>query len=76
MLKSGLNRNSMPLTAPGSRHEATTTMRSSMKRAGIISFEARSMPSRTPWTITQWVARNTSTIHTMGLTGSVSKSAK
>ena len=48
MPRSGLKRNVTPSLAPGRRHDSTTTTSSSTKRVGIISFDAFSMPLRTP----------------------------
>ena len=75
-VKSGLNRNSMPLPASGSRHDAPTMTSSNKKSVGIISFDARSMPSRTPLLIIRYVPPKMMTVQKMGFTGSAENSAK
>ena len=57
----------MPLPASGSMHEAPTITNSRMNRAGIIVFEARSMPLRTPCRMTKWVMPKKSTAQKIGL---------
>ena len=48
---SGLNRNSIPLSALGNIHDAPTITNNKINSVGIINFEARSIPSRTPFSI-------------------------
>lgn len=49
--------------------EAPTIISRSMNSVGIIIFEARSMPPRTPRTMTRWVMKRKTTVHTTGLIG-------
>ena len=66
----------MPCAAPGSKHEATTMMSNSRKRVGISIFEARSMPSRMPFSTMRKARSKTMTSQNMGFTGWEEKLAK
>lgn len=66
----------MPRSAPGSIHEATTMTRRRMKSAGMRTFDARSMPPRTPWMMTQWVMPMKTATHRRGFQGLEEKSEK
>ena len=50
-------------------HEPITTTTSSTNSVGIIIFDARSMPLRTPWIITKWVSASIATVQNTGRMG-------
>ncbi len=68
--KSGLNRNSTPLPAPGRAQEATTMTSNRMKRMGMSVLLNFSMPLRTPRMTTRWVMTMNTRVHTSGSSGS------
>ncbi len=74
--KSGLKRNSMPLPAPGSRHDATTMPTSNTSNVGMRRLEARSTPPFTPRVTTTCVTAIKASAHSAGLTGWVEKVLK
>ena len=76
LLKSGLNRYSTPAHAFGSMQDATTSTISSTNSAGIIIFEAFSMPSFTPLMMIRCVTIRNVTAQNIGFTGSFSKVLK
>ena len=51
-------------------HEAPTMISNNINKVGIIVFEARSMPSRTPLEIIRKVASRIRNVQNTGLTGS------
>ena len=71
LVKSGFSRNSIPLDAPGNEQEDMTIISNKIKSSGINSFEAFSMPLRTPRTMMKWVIRINTIPKMAGFTGSL-----
>ena len=57
-------------------HEPITTTTSSTNSVGIIIFDARSMPLRTPCIITKWVSASIATVQNTGRMGEAENSWK
>ena len=57
-------------------HDATTMTNNNINKVGIITFEARSMPSRTPFSMIRYVNPSMITVHSTGFMGSLLRLAK
>ena len=73
---SGSKRNRSPADASGRVTERTHITKRMMKRSGIITFDARSIPFCTPETITKWVSPTNTPIQKTGRQGSAEKAWK
>ena len=66
----------MPSLAPGNMHDATTMTTNNINKVGMSSFEARSMPPRTPRQMTKYVMKRMATVQKIGRRGDVENSVK
>ena len=76
LLKSGSRKKASPSSIPGRVTERIHKAMRMKNSAGIITFDARSMPFSTPEAMMKWVRATKTTVHTMGRTTLLEKFRK